>query len=397
MKRYAVATAALLACGAALADGPEFKFSGFGTIAAVHSNSDQADFVGTLYQPNGAGRTDSWSFGPDSKLGGQVNAVFTPKWSAVLQLVAQHQYNNSYNPMVEWANVKYQATDEFSVRVGRIAMPSYLLSESRFVGYSNPWVRPPHEAYGVLAITSNDGIDGTYRSKIGNANNSFQAYYGTSTSKIPNDGKFQSHPGWGLSDSVDIGSLTLRAGYTSVKLDTNIPSFAPLFAGLQTAASFGVIPSSLVQKYRPNDWKLSAVSLGANYDPGNWFLMSEVIEFKGDSLLSDSTTWYVSGGYRFGAFTPYVTVGGTKAHVTLETDPVGATIVNQALQSTTATQRTASVGIRWDFMKNMALKAQYDKVNAGSNSNGKFVVPQTNTTFKGSSVDLITVALDFVF
>lgn len=392
MKHYLIAAAAATVCSAAMAaDGPEFKFSGFGTLSAVHSNSDEADFVGSIYQPNGAGRTKSLSFAPDSKLGGQVSAVFNPQWSAVLQVVSQHQYDNSYNPFVEWANVKYQATDKLSLRLGRVATPSYLLSESRFVGYASPWVRAPHEAYGVLAITSNDGIDGTYRSAIGSANNTLSAYYGTSTSKIPNGGKFQAHPGWGVSNSVDIGSLTLRAGYTSVKLDTTIPSFAPLFAGLNAFAP------QFSQKYGPNNWELSAVALGANYDPGNWFLMSEIVEFKGDSLLSDSTTWYISGGYRFGNFTPYVTVGGTKAHVTLETDPVAGSIVNQALTSTTPTQRTTSVGIRWDFMKNMALKAQYDKVNAGSNSNGKFVVPLTNTTFKGSSVDLITVALDFVF
>ena len=393
MKHYLIAAAAASACSASMAaDGPEFKFSGFGTLSAVHSNSDTSDFVGSIFQPNGAGMTKSWSFAPDSKLGGQVSAVFNPQWSAVLQVVSQHQYDNSYNPMVEWANVKYQATDKLSLRLGRIATPSYLLSESRFVGYASPWVRPPLEAYSVLSITSNDGIDGTYRSQIGGANNTVSAYYGTSTSKIPGGGKFQAHPGWGISDSVDIGSLTLRAGYTSVKLDTEIPSFTPLFGALNAFAP------QLTQKYKANNWDLSALALGASYDPGDWFVMSELIEFKGDSVLSDSTTWYVSGGYRFGNFTPYLTYGSTKAHIKLETDPVGASIVNQALLSTTPTQNTTSVGIRWDFMKNMALKAQYDKIDTGDNSNGRLRVTQPVSTFRaGSKVDLITVALDFVF
>lgn len=397
MKHYLIAAAAATVCSASMAaDGPEFKFSGFGTLSAVHSNSDTSDFVGNIFQPNGAGMTNSWSFAPDTKLGGQVNAVFNPQWSAVLQVVSQHQYDNSYNPMVEWANVKYQATDKFSVRLGRIATPTYLLSESRFVGYASPWVRPPLEAYSVLAITSNDGIDATYRSQIGSANNTLSAYYGTSTSKIPGGGKFQAHPGWGISDSVDIGSLTLRAGYTAVKLDTNIPSLQPLFDNASAASA--VFPE--LARYRANNWDLSAVALGASYDPGNWFIMSELIEFKGDSILSDSTTWYISAGYRFGSVTPYATVGGIKSRIK-EVNTVSAPLnagFNQALYSTSATQSTASVGVRWDFMKNMALKAQYDKVQTGDRSNGRFRVTQPVSTFRnGSNVDLITVALDFVF
>ena len=393
MKRYLIAAAAASVCSASMA--ADFKFSGFGTLSAVHSNSDTSDFVGSIFQPNGAGMTDATSFAPDTKLGGQINAVFNPQWSAVLQIVSQHQYDNSWNPMVEWANVKYQATDKLSLRLGRIATPSYLLSESRFVGYSNPWVRPPLETYSVLSITSNDGIDGTYRSQIGNANNTLSAYYGTSTSKIPGGGEFQAHPGWGISDSVDIGSLTLRAGYTSVKLDTDIPSFAPLISGIKAASA--LVPS--LSKYKANNWDLSALALGASYDPGDWFVMSELVEFKGDSFLSDSTTWYISGGYRFGTFTPYVTYGATKAKVKPESGlgPLGAGI-NQVLYSTTPTQDTTSVGIRWDFMKNMALKAQYDMIDTGKNSNGRLRVPQVGSKFiPGSNVDVVTVALDFVF
>lgn len=396
MKHYAIAAAVMSACGGSIAaDGPEFKFSGFGTLSAVHSNDENSDFVGSIFQPNGAGKTNSWSFGPDSKLGGQINAVFNPQWSAVLQVVAQHQHDNSWNPMVEWANVKYQATDKLSLRLGRIATPSYLLSESRFVGYANPWVRPPQEAYSVLSITNNDGIDGTYRSQIGSANNTFQIYYGTSTAKIPGNAEVKGNPSWGLNESIDIGSLTLRAGYTSVKLDTDIPSFAPLFTNL------AILAPDLASKYPPNGLDLSALAVGASYDPGDWFLMSELVEFKGDSFLSDSTSWYVSAGYRFGKFTPYVTLGGTKAHVE-PVAPGGLFNINDglntALYSATPTQKTASLGIRWDFMQNMALKAQYDRIKTGDKSTGRFRIDQGSTAFKpGTSVNVFTVALDFVF
>ena len=417
--------AALLGCGVvsvpAFAQSPEFKFSGFGTIGAAHSNEQNADYVGSIFQPTGAGHTKSWSFGPDSKLGAQVNATFGDKLSAVVQVVAQHQYDNSWKPQLEWANVKYQVSSDVSVRLGRIALPQYLISESRFVGYANPWVHVPHEVYGVLSITSNDGVDVTWRTRFGNANNTLQAYYGTSTAKL-STGKVKSKPGWGINDSIEIGSLTLRAGYSHLDLDIELSSLGPLFAGLsQFAAGVGTVPApayqtaaaqaiALQNKYKLNDMKLSAVAVGASFDPGEWFLMSEFVAFKGDGFLSDSRSWYVSGGYRFGSFTPYLTYSSTKARIENEAgisttglDPTSAAGaagltagINATLYQFTGTQNSVSAGLRWDVMKNVALKAQIDRLHVGERSNGRLANVQPNFQ-AGGHINVVSLAADFVF
>lgn len=394
--KHTALAATLIACGitpgiALAQSSPEFKFSGFGTLSAVHSSDSTSDFVGTLFQPNGAGHTKSTSLAPDTKLGAQVNATFTDKFSGVLQVVSQHQYDNSFKPMVEWANLKYQLTPELSVRAGRIAAPSYLLSESRFVGYSYAWARPPEEAYGVLSITSNDGIDATWRSQIGGANNSVQAFVGKSSVKLSSSTEVKSNPSWGINDSVEIGSLTLRAGYNSFKLDLGISSVQPLLAA---ATRMGL--TAIADKYKLNDMKLSAVSLGANYDPGNWFVMGEYVELKGAGFLSDSKSWYASGGYRFGSLTPYVSYASTKAGIDAET---GAGALNASFTSTlyafNATQKTSAVGLRWDAMNNVALKFQYDHITTGDRSNGRL---KASTGFvQGKGVNVVTVAADFVF
>jgi hypothetical protein len=388
--------AALIACGAvhgaAQAQSmPEFKFSGFGTLSAVHSSDKNSDFIGVVDQPNGAGHTHSTSLNPDSKLGGQVNAVFGDKLSAVIQVVAQHQYDNSYTPKIEWANVKYQLLPELSVRVGRIAAPSYLLSESRFVGYANAWVRPPVEVYGVLPITSNDGVDATWRSTVGGANNTVQAYFGGTTGKTPGGGSIKSKPSWGINDSVEIGSLTLRAGYNAFKIDFD---FAPFQALLDAATQMGM--PGIADKYKLKGMDLSALALGANYDPGNWFVMGEFVDLKGAGFIIDSRAWYVSAGYRFGSLTPYLTHASVKAGVQAETaaGPLSATF-NTILYALGATQATSSVGLRWDAMKNLALKAQFDHVTTGSQSNGRLTAYPGFV--QGQGVNLITVSADFVF
>lgn len=394
--KYTAIVAALMACGSvpgtALAQtGPEFKFSGFGTLAATHSNSQTSDFVGSLFQPNGAGKTRSTSLDPDSKLGLQLSAVFNDKLSAVVQVVSQHQYDNSYTPQVEWANVKYQLTPEVSVRAGRIAAPSYLLSESRFVGYANAWARPPVEAYGVLSITSNDGVDATWRSQIAGVNNTLQAYVGKSSVKLTGGSKVKSDPTWGFNDTVEIGSLTLRAGYNVFKLDLDIASVRPLLAA---ARQFGL--ASIAEKYKLEGMDLKALALGANYDPGNWFVMGELVDLKGSGFLSDARAWYVSGGYRFGSLTPYVTYSETKAKIDDETGagPLNASFTN-TMYAFNATQHSTSVGLRWDAMKNLAVKVQYDNITTGDRSNGRL---RAYPGFvQGSSVKLATVAVDFVF
>lgn len=394
--KYTAIVAALMACGGvpgtALAQtGPEFKFSGFGTLSATHSNGETSDFVGTLFQPNGAGKTRSTSFTPDSKLGVQLSAVFTDKLSAVLQVVSQHQYDNSFTPQVEWANVKYQLTPEVSVRAGRIAAPSFLVSESRFVGYANTWARPPVEPYGVMPITSNDGVDATWRSQIAGANNTLQAYVGKSSVKLSGGTTVKSDPTWGINDSVEIGSLTLRAGYNVFKIDLGVASVRPLLAG---ATQLGF--TAIANKYKLEGMQLKALALGANYDPGNWFVMAEFVDLKGAGFLSDARAWYASAGYRFGSLTPYLTYSDTKASIEPET---GAGPLNASFTSTmyafNATQHSSSVGLRWDAMKNVAVKAQYDHITTGDRSNGRL---RTYPGFvQGSSVKLATVAVDFVF
>ena len=109
------------------------SISGFGTFGLVHSSEDNADFTANLLQPNGAGYTHSWSPDVDSRLGAQVIAHFTPQLSAMLQVISEQSYDNTYQPHVEWANIAYQPTPEFSVRVGRIVLPTFLLSDSRKV------------------------------------------------------------------------------------------------------------------------------------------------------------------------------------------------------------------------------------------------------------------------
>ena len=125
-------------------DSTIFSFSGFGSAGLVHSSEHQCGLYQYRLKPDGAGYSHNWSADVDSLLGGRVTAKFTPQLSAVLQVIAEQNYDNSYRPHVEWANIQYQVTPEFSVRVGRTVLPTFLFSGTRKVaipilGCAPPW------------------------------------------------------------------------------------------------------------------------------------------------------------------------------------------------------------------------------------------------------------------
>ena len=101
LARAAALAIMLLALGQAEADearwaSPTLAFHGFGTVGVVRSDQDHADVVSNVFlQPNGAGGTDRWSAAVDSKIGGQLDMRFQPAWSAVIQVIAKHRYDNS--------------------------------------------------------------------------------------------------------------------------------------------------------------------------------------------------------------------------------------------------------------------------------------------------------------
>lgn len=389
--------------------GPDpsmFTFNGFGTAGVVHSSESKADFVATDFQPNGAGYSRSWSASVDSLIGGQVTATFTPRLSAVLQLIAQQNYDNSYRPHVEWANLKYLFTPDFSIRVGRIVMPTFLESDSRAVGYSNPWVRPPNEVYSANPITHMDGLDASYRVHLGGVTNTLQASYGRNLSyNFANGSKFDAKYVWGAFDDAEYGAALVRVGY----LSSNVTLTTPADALIDAFRQFGPQGAAIANQYDLIHKSSSILTIAASYDPGRWFALGEWVGSRSDSLLGTSTGWYVSGGRRVGAFTPYLTYaqitqrsnsspGLRVAELPAYLAPVATALnaaLNQALNSR-PDQYTWSIGARWDFFKNFDLKLQLDRINFGAGSAGTLINPQPGFQ-PGSTIYLFSSVVDFVF
>lgn len=405
LSSIAVVAMALYAAGACADElPPKFLFSGFGTVGVVHSSEDQADFTDSRVKPSGAGYSDSWSADVDSVIGLQFTASLTPRLSAVLQVVSEQNYDGSYRPHVEWANIKYQFTPDLSLRGGRINLPAFLISDVGKVGFAIPWVRPPREVYALIPATNNDGVDASYRAQFNNFTNTLTFNYGQTDAKTPGGDVAKGREAWGFSDTIEHGPFTARITYQTIRL--TVEGLHSLF---NVFRQFGPEGNSLADKYDEFDTFFESTGLGVSYDPGDWFVMGEWGHADTHGVFGASTGWYVSGGYRFGEFTPYATYGQVKSDnlsdpgLTISALPpflagpaTGLNGVLNSILSGKPVQNTVSVGGRWDLMKNMDLKLQLDHTDIGAGSSGTLINTQPGFQL-GGQFTVFSVAVDFVF
>jgi hypothetical protein len=404
----ACAGAVLLALGgAACAETatPAWTFSGFGTVGAVHSDERQADYTASILKGDGAGRTASWSRHVDSKLGGQVDLSVNARWSAVVQVVTEQRQDYSYQPRVEWANVKYQVTPELALRLGRIALPMFIAADYRKVGYAYPWVRTPLEVYGVLPLSNSDGADLSWHWNGESLRSTTQLLYGRTNVPLYDGARLRGRHIAGISHTVEQGALSARASVITARLSVGL--FPELFEALD---GFGTQGRDIARRLNVDDKRATASSLGLNYDPGQWFVMGEAGRSTVDGYLGSTRSAYLSGGWRHGNLTPYATwarvrgrlpdgptalaLGGLPPAYA----PYGATVNTAlaALMRTVPSQSTLGAGLRWDLASNLALKLQHERVTTRSGSRGMFInsVPDYQS---GRTAQVTSAALDFVF
>lgn len=402
--------ATLLPCVGARADDldtPKFSLSGYATVGLVHSSENQADYTdGPWYKPHGAGHSRSWSADVDSRFGLQLDARLTPRLSAVLQVISQLRYDNTYTPKVEWANVKYAVTPDVSIRLGRIVMSTFLVSDYRHVGYAVPWVRPPLSVYNMMPVTTNDGVDASYRRRLGATTNTVQVFYGRANQKTPNGQNNLARDSWGVVNTLEYGPAIFRAAYqqSNLTLNEDINSFFDQFRRLGAAGAV------LADKYDADNKPVKFLALSASYDPGNWYLISELGRSKvTPSLVGEQVSWYASSGYRFGDLTPYVIYA--KSRMLSNTSDPGLNVaaappgmtgyaaglnagLNGFLKPTTGT--TVSVGARWDFTRNASIKFEYEQMHLAPGSSGLLIKLQPGYQ-AGGKVNLFSAAVDFAF
>jgi len=385
------------------AEGPTVKIRGFGTGALTWTDTNDAEFA----RPNqAAGAKKSPRTGVDSNLGLQADIGINSWLSFTGQGLVRHDADDNYGAELAWAFAKAKINDQFSVRVGRIGLPAFMISDYRNVGYANTFLRPPVEMYSQVPFNSVDGIDATYQHSFGDTTVTGQLAYGRTSADVAVGLRAKGKDITALNLVAEHGPFTARIGRVDAKITiTGSSSLNALIGGLRMAGAGYNLPqlTTMGNELDATDKKASFTSVGLGMDWNNIVAQSEFAKRKTDSYVNDTTSWYLMGGYRIGKVLPYVihgklSIDGHPANVIPAGVPALAALragasglpyygIGQGEQSTT------SVGVRWDFHSSMALKAQIDRVQPKI---GNGLLINAKPGFH-DDVTVGAVALDFVF
>lgn len=395
--------------------------SGFGTVGGVYNSGDEHGFIRNIAQETPPGRQYTWR--SDTRLGIQAAHTFNPQWQIVGQLVLREQADHTPNNTISRAFVSYRPDANLHMRFGRLADATFLMSDHVDVGYVYPWARPPVESYAIIAPPYYDGADVTYSVPGAGGIWRIKGLAGRIKTKVPQESGYnytlEGNDLWGLALIREKGPLKLRLGYSAFHLRHSSPVKDQLSAGLKM-----VIHNPAVNAYYPtiaaealallNDMdimggaRIGFASAGIAYDDGKWMAQAEISDLSSDTRIFPlGQQGYVSVGYRRGEFLPYVMASGSRAPKAIKAGtPWGAALGSPAgtlqhtsvavLNSQRSAQTTLSLGVRWDFASNAALKLQWDHVRVRRSGWGVWSSPLLDDG-KPDSVNLLSASIDFVF
>lgn len=375
-KRHLLGLAVCLASLPALAvEQGEYQFNGFGTLGVTHMGGESDLDYGMQGQTN-----DGWRGDQLSKLAVQLRYGITDTLSVTGQLGTK-PVQDSWEAGPGNLYLAWEASDNLTLRGGRLGTPIYMYSETLNVGFSYPWLRLPEEVYSLVQLTSHDGGDVLYNRSTDIGTLSFQVAGGQAIDREQ----------YALDEMHDIDYRDVFAANLALSTD-NFGTFrvgyaeADLKITVDDTVAFG--PASVnfpFVTYDGNKGKFS--SIGHQYDDGTWLSAAEAVKLSIENNEEAATNaFYIMGGRRFGDYLAHVTYGQLD-------DPSGR-------------QVSMTYGLNYSFSPTVTLKGEYKRVDTsqGEDALGVFQgnAQQTLNNAFGQSygtpdADIFSVGVDFIF
>jgi len=394
-----------------------FRVSGFGTLGLTKGGNDYLGFRSGLDQ-EGVFDGD-WSFLAESSLGLQVDFNSAEECGGTIQLLAKDTVADDLEESVSWAFLRYRFHPDWTLRVGRIGIDQYMLSDYRNVGFAYLWSRPPVEFYTPLSFRSLDGMSldwstplgsGMLTTKLqaGNSSNTFSTFGNQVELNLKPVIVFNLHweaDRWQARVSVSRLTLEPEDGY--------FPGSVPIAENLQSPflAPFWPQAASYADGFRVEDPDLYYYSTGFAYDSAPWRVQFEASYGESDTDFYPALmSGYLSVGYQIGPVTPFVmySIAYTPedrfemvppAAIGNPAIDVPLALLSQGLQDgrdlARIDQHTLSLGARWDIRYDIALKAQWDHSWVSAYSGGLW--DQKAVPSEDEELNTLSINLNFIF
>ncbi|MGL1832305.1 porin [Rhodocyclaceae bacterium SMB388] len=365
--------------------------SGFGTLGAVHVDQRDLFFNHPAKPRDGADRPD---WGADSVLGVQGSFALADRTGATMQILSSDSHDRNYRPRVSWAFLHHDLNPNLTVRAGRLRTPFFMHSESLNIGFAHPWVRPPVEVYGLNPFNDMDGVDLLFTRRLGGVDIEVQPYVGyESTLEFP-DGDASLRRIQGINLNMSHGRLSGQLGYGRARLKIRYGD--PLFDLI------GALSPDTQAQLAGSDARASFTSLGVRWDDGDLLVIAEFARRSVDRYVASANGWHLTTAYRVGPLTPFVTFARQRqskgAISRVSANPMLGAVVDAYLESRNQSQRSVTLGARWDIHPQTALKAEWSRVEVDKASWGAFFPNDlTSASPAGRTVKMFSLSMDFVF
>lgn len=373
----------------------KLKINGFMSAGFGRADIDDFSFDGL---------GEGWSHDTDAAVGMQIDGQVNEQMHAVLQLTGRGNQDD-FDISAEWAYIGYRPTDTDEIRIGRQRFPFFMMSEYLDVGYSYPWAKPPVEVYLPGMPSSYDGISWQHNFSTGDWTHSSQLYWGSD--EFPSGGgTFELEDSLGGSWMSAVGNWQFGATYSQGK-STFGNSFFDALAGA------GAI--------KPLDGDIGWYGgISLQYDNGKLLVMTEANQINVEGFFPDSAQEYITVGYRFGKVMPHVTYAASRVTDgderpdnavipalcagpgTLCLDAAGTTPfpVDTLARLLESPEDSVTLGVRYDFLPNAALKVDWTHVLDTHGSFALFTRDDGNVFYGAKpdeDINVYRVVVDVVF
>ena len=397
---------------AALAQDPgALRISGFGTLGVAHSSSEGAEFIRDLSQPRGSVGT----FDPrlDSRLGVQATWTLSPDWSLVGQAVSKYRHDHTATPELTWAFLSYAPSSHLQVRLGRLGWDVFQLADTRNVGFSYLWARPPVEFFGSLMVAYHDGVDLAWTSHLEQGRSlRMKVSGGWARGHVPQGPTGTSmsldrSPVVGAVAELQTESTTSRLAFARMRAAQDWPLVEQMQAGLLGASQLlgdpGLARQAEALGFKGTTFHYS--SAGFVWHGRHLKADAAAALVTSDSgVVPDFKSAYLSLSENLGPFEPYLLASRV---VSQHPDPYvgllpglgpGPAALAQGVQTLATSlrmnQTSLAIGCRWDVHARAAVKAQVQQVRSTPGWN--FLWANASPTWNGRAT-VATLTFDFVF
>lgn len=321
------------------------QLSGFGSFSLARTNQDTPIFTKRMIN-------NDWCFDCDTILGAQLDLDFSPQLRSSIQVVKRPQDDFS-EPELEWAFISYQFND-FSIKLGRLRLPLFMMSEYYYVSHAYPWIRPPQDVYeSILGITHYDGLSFGWDHWM---TDDMQLHLSPFVT-VPHE---QHYNAYGL-------QLSIKSHYTfGLSADIYYDDNAIRLAYLKS-----IYTQTLYQGDK-TDEEIDMISLG-------WSQY-----FKGFNLLIETvftkelhSNWYISVDKTWDNWTPYC---------------------QYSQQRRAASSESLLCGVKYSLLANLSVNMEFQHIYGRKSAlNGHFTQIQKPEDGIENEVQLYTLGLSFTF